>query len=237
MSRVVKYIRSACLFVALFLGASCYAQSVVTTFYKDRYLRNEVSASKGKFSRTVSNEADGRMVTEVKDLKRNEVLMREIYKGLEPFGVWFYDNGENDIFLDYEFEMVYSDKKFEENELSKKLIDFFQDNDSLGYTAPVITTGEKTMARFVTNNLFFPVKAREEAIQGRVYVGFTVTESGSVEDFMVYKYPGKEGVSESILLDKEAVRTMRKLKLSSPAKVKGEAKAFKLMLPILFLIK
>jgi len=215
---------------ALLFGVTANAQSLSTRFFKDQELKKEVPASKARYSQTVSNETDGRVTTEIRDIIKNELIMRETYKGDEPFGVWFYGNGETDIFLDYEFEMVYSDKKFEENELSKKLQDFFTDNDSLGYKAPVIASGEKSISRFVINNMFFPVRAREEGIQGKVFLGFKISEDASVGEYLVYKGTNK-------LLDKEAMRVIRKLRVSSPPMVRGEARAFRLMLPISFKIE
>src|SRR4051812_27393206 len=86
------------LFIASF-ALCCHAQSVTTKFFKDRSMNKEVTANRARFSETVSHEADGRVTTEIRNLKENEVIMRETYKGDEPFGVWFYKGEGEDIFL------------------------------------------------------------------------------------------------------------------------------------------
>jgi TonB family protein len=208
-----------------------HAQSTETRFFSNRFLNQEVPPRKAKFSQTISGESDGRVTTEVKDLKKNEIIRRETYKGEEPFGIWFYKgNDGHDLVLDYEFELVYTDKKFDQNEADKALGDLLKDNDSLGYKAPKIFSGEKNIGQFVIKYLNYPARAREEGIQGRVELGFKITKEGDVDEFVIYR-------GAHILLDKEAVRVMRKLKLSGPALLKGEPTGFKVRLPITYNIR
>jgi protein TonB len=81
--------------------------------------------------------------------------------------------------------------------------------------------------KFIVKHIVYPAEAKDQGIMGRVFIGFTLTEKGEVENVVVLR--GKH-----ILLDKEAVRVIRKLKFKNPAQSKGEGKRVCLALPISF---
>jgi protein TonB len=68
---------------------------------------------------------------------------------------------------------------------------------------------------------------RDNDVQGRVIVGFTVNEDGSVSDVNV-----KRGVSSG--LDKEATRVIRLLPKFKPGKQQGKAVKVYYSLPVVY---
>jgi len=203
----------------------CYGQTSQTKYFNSEWLGKEVSQDKAKFSQTIIQNADGTVTTEVRDLKKDEIVRSETFKGNEPYGIWKfrYNNGFKTI--DYNFPLIYSDEKCNDS-LPITTRDYFKDNDSLGYKAPKISTGELTIYQFIGKNIYYPARARDNAIQGTVYLQLTLTKEGTFENIVV-----KRGVD--ISLDKEAVRVLRELKFSSPPTINGQSFTFKcLALPI-----
>ena len=81
--------------------------------------------------------------------------------------------------------------------------------------------------KWVYNNIEYPEIAKENGIQGRVTVQFTIDKDGSVKDVKVLR-----GVDSS--LDKEAVRVIQKSPKWSPGKQRGKAVKVKYTFPIIF---
>ena len=209
----------------LALQIVCFGQTTESKYFNSEWLGKEVPQDKAKFSQTIIQNADGTVTTEVKDIKKNEIVRSETFKGNEPYGVWKFRYGNGFNTIDYNFPLIYSDEKCNDN-LPITTSDYFKDNDSLGYKAPKISTGELTIYQFIGKNIFYPARARENAIQGTVYLQLTLTKEGALENIVV-----KRGVD--ISLDKEAVRVLKELKFSSPPTVNAQACTFKcLALPI-----
>lgn len=74
--------------------------------------------------------------------------------------------------------------------------------------APEYQGGSKALARYLGSALRYPVKARENKTQGKVYIGFIVERNGTLSDFKIIK-----GIGSGC--DEEAIRV---LKLSPPWK-------------------
>lgn len=222
--------KSILIILVLVITTICYGQTSETKYFNNEWLGKEVPENKAKFSQTITQNADGTKTTEVKDLKKNEIVRSETFKGNEPYGIWKfrYSNGYKTI--DYNFPLIYTDEKCNDS-LPITTSDYFKDNDSLSYKAPKISTGELTIYQFIGKNTYYPTKAMENEIQGTVYLQLTLTKEGSFENIMV-----KRGVD--ISLDKEAVRVLRELKFSSPPTVNGQAFSFKcLVLPIKYSLR
>lgn len=216
------------IFVFLFLvNAKSYTQTVETTYYDNQWLRKEIPAKKAKFSKTVTKHEDGRITTEITDLKKNEVVSSETFKGTEPYGIWKQRYNHGYRYLDYNFPLIYADSKC--NDLPKiKVNDLFEDADSVGYKAPKLKSEYQTIHQFISRNLCYPSGAIAEGVQGTVYVGFTITASGQVENVEI-----KRGTH--ILLDKEAVRVMKLLVFETPPMIDGVPQTLNcIVLPIKF---
>jgi periplasmic protein TonB len=90
--------------------------------------------------------------------------------------------------------------------------------------------GMKALYQFIAANLQYPQKAREEGIQGRVYVQFIVDKSGEARDIKVIK-----GVSHELNL--EAVRVLTEFAQENswnPGTQRGKAVHVRMVLPIVF---
>jgi protein TonB len=73
----------------------------------------------------------------------------------------------------------------------------------------------------------YPQDALEGAIQGKVYIGFTVLEDGSIANTNV-----KRGVHTS--LDKESIRLIQSMPKWEPAESNGKKVASEYTLPVYF---
>ena len=92
---------------------------------------------------------------------------------------------------------------------------------------PVFPAGEKKLYEFLSKNLRYPEMAKENAIQGKVYVQFVVWKDGSIKDVKIVK-----GIHKT--LDKEAFRVVNKMPKWRPGKQLGKVVNTKFTIPIKF---
>lgn len=90
-----------------------------------------------------------------------------------------------------------------------------------------IVVVESDFAKWLYKNLQYPEIARENGIQGRVTVKFTIDQEGNVKDVKVLR-----GVEAS--LDKEAVRVISSSPKWKPARHNGEPVAVTYVFPVVF---
>jgi TonB family protein len=83
------------------------------------------------------------------------------------------------------------------------------------FTNAVFPGGEKARVEFLKKNVIYPKSAKEEGIQGKVYINFTVDKVGTLKDFKL-----KRGVHP--LLDIEALRVMETMPQFTPASRNGK---------------
>lgn len=196
-------------FFFLLITLICFGQSTETRYYKDKYLRKEVPKKKAKYAATKT--IDGECVClDVRDIKSSVIIKKECYRFNEPCGAWIMENDEKE--RDYNFEIEYADKRCIDSTMSVK--DYFENNDSLDYTAPALM-GDASFLHFIVSNVIYPRLAQENDIMGKVFVRFDVGITGEVTNIKIEK-------GANILLDKEAVRVIRSLKFSSPAMLHGK---------------
>lgn len=214
------------LFILLVIPAVSIAQETSERYFKDQSLRKETSKEKAAYAKIETRHTDGSVTTSVKNLRKGETIRSQTYRGAEPVGVWIIQYGSGPKPIDYNFTLEYSgDQCSGAQELP--ISDYFADNDSIGYKAPKIATGEKSFNYFLGSNIVYPAGALREGIQGTVLVSFTITKDGNVEDIYVQK-------GTHLLLDKEAVRVIRKLKLAAPPTLNGKAQDFCVTVPVKF---
>jgi TonB family protein len=105
-----------------------------------------------------------------------------------------------------------------------------KDNPGIGYTAPVVEEKDPAVITFFVRNMRYPAKARRSGIEGVVEVAFDITETGSVENIVV-----TDGVD--VVVDKEAVRVLRKLKFARPPMVNGAPRKVCIEMPVRFQLR
>ncbi|HSJ67142.1 MAG TPA: TonB family protein [Anditalea sp.] len=92
---------------------------------------------------------------------------------------------------------------------------------------PVPDGGFEGWNRYLSSNLKYPKRARENEIEGVVYLVFTVTTNGDLVDPDILR-----GIGHG--LDEEALRMIQDAPTWSPGKLNGEAVNVKMRLPIRF---
>ena len=207
----------------IFATIICSGQTSQTRFFRDRELTREVAERRANFSETVTKNTDGTVTTEIKDLSRNEIILRNG----EPFGTWTVTNKK--VKLNYNFELVYTEEICPETFPDFKPMNYFDNDEKIGFTAPIIANGEPNMGQYLVNNLYYPTKAREKSIMGTVNLIMKINKHADIEYLAISE-------SADILLDKEAMRVLRELRFTEPPKLNGEPIEVCILFPIRFVL-
>jgi TonB family protein len=96
------------------------------------------------------------------------------------------------------------------------------------YTAeemPKYPGGEEALRKFLAENVKYPVVAKKEGIQGKVYVSFMIDVDGTVDSVVIAR-----GVDPS--LDKESIRVVSLLSDWTPGRKNGEPVKVSYTVPI-----
>ena len=104
----------------------------------------------------------------------------------------------------------------------EEIFDVVEDN-------PEFVGGMEKLYKYLSENIKYPEMAKENSIQGRVYVQFVVWKDGSIRDVKVVR-----GVHAT--LDKEAVRVVKSMPKWTPGKQRGKPVNARFTLPIKFKI-
>lgn len=94
---------------------------------------------------------------------------------------------------------------------------------------PQYAGGQDSLNAFLNRNINYPLQARLNNIQGRVYVGFMITAEGKVTDIRLLS-----GVNEE--LDQEAIRVTGMMPDWKPGTIDGKPVSVQYILPIDFVI-
>lgn len=89
--------------------------------------------------------------------------------------------------------------------------------------------GEYKRMKFLTKNIEYPVGARDNGIQGTVYVGFTIETDGTFSDIKII-----QGINEE--LDNEAIRVIKLMPNWIPGYLDGEIVRTNFCHPIRFVL-
>ena len=95
---------------------------------------------------------------------------------------------------------------------------------------PSFPGGESKMVEFIQKNTKYPPVARENGIQGRVYVNFVVDKDGKVKDAKVVR-----GIGGGC--DEEALRVIRSMPEWKPGRQNGRNVLVQFNLPVSFNLK
>ncbi len=96
--------------------------------------------------------------------------------------------------------------------------------------SPMYPGGQEELINFFSQNLTYPSKAKEERVEGQVFVRFEVKEDGSIGEVIVSK-------SVHPSLDAEAIRVIRSMPNWLPGRFRGEAVSSWYTLPISFFLR
>ena len=94
-------------------------------------------------------------------------------------------------------------------------------------TNPSFPGGEAKMYAFLGKNMKYPPIARDNNIQGRVYVSFVVEKNGKITDVRVLR-----GIGGGC--DEEAIRVVKAMPSWSAGKQRGKPVRVRFNLPIVF---
>lgn len=214
------------LLLTLFSAVLTAQTSSNVKYFKDENLKKEVSIDNAKYSETNSTKADT-IIREVKKLTSGEIISRQCYKETEPIGKWKCQTGSGVEELDYNFSLNYSDSICLDSIKNTKISNYFENDETIGYIAPKISTGEENIFMFLMMRVRYPERALENNITGTVYLTFRISNKGQIENIAI-----KKGVN--IVLDKEAVRVIRLLKFSSPPYLKDKPVSICVTFPFKF---
>jgi TonB family protein len=92
---------------------------------------------------------------------------------------------------------------------------------------PEYPGGTNALLQYIADNIHYPQTAKENNIQGKVFVNFIVDETGQVTNVRVVK-------TVETLLDAEAVRVIKSLPLWKPGMQKGKTVRVQFTIPINF---
>ncbi len=95
---------------------------------------------------------------------------------------------------------------------------------------PMFPGGENAMLKYLSNNIKYPVDAREANITGVVYLSFIVDKEGEIKNIEILK--GIGGGCEE-----EAMRVVKNMKKWKPGKQNGQAVNVQYKLPVSFTLR
>ena len=91
---------------------------------------------------------------------------------------------------------------------------------------PEFPGGMPEMVKYLLENMIYPEEMKENGIEGRIFVQFVVTKTGSVEDVTIAR--GIDG------LNREAIRFVKQMPNWKPGINNGKQVNVKMVVPILF---
>lgn len=95
---------------------------------------------------------------------------------------------------------------------------------------PEFPGGEEAMYKFIAENIKYPTSAKDNSIQGTVYIKFVVSDKGKISDAVVVR-----GIGSGC--DEEALRVVKKMPNWSPGLQQGKQVDVYYTLPIKFQLK
>jgi TonB family protein len=199
------------------------AQTKEIEYYKDLYCSKKTNAEKGKFQLTTLHYADGSVETIKQKINDNKII--EHFKNDEPIGIWM--DGQRE--LNFDFDIEYTEAGCIDTLTGINSTELFTDHTSVNYIAPKIASGQKDLFDFLISEVIYPTKALNEGLSGKCLVFFSVDEQGNITKVLAQK----GGLA---IFDKEVIRMIRKLKISTPAMLDGIPKSICVKLPYNFVM-
>ncbi len=167
------------------------------------------------------------MIVEMQYISRVEKLTPPIPK---PKDIENLEIVDNNIPLENEYEVT-DTEIFETTKID--ISDLIEEEDEepaiviFAEKMPEFPGGKKTLLKFIARNIKYPVLAKENNIQGRVFVRFLVTHKGNIKQATVLR-------SVHSTLDKEALRIVKSFPRWKAGIQNGKPVNVWLTLPITF---
>ncbi|MCD4677151.1 MAG: TonB family protein [Desulfobacula sp.] len=95
---------------------------------------------------------------------------------------------------------------------------------------PKFPGGEEALQAFLSENLRYPVEAREAEVSGKVFISFLISKKGKVKNVEVLR-----GIGYGC--DKEAIRVVEEMPRWIPGRQRGKAVSVQFVLPIEFKLR
>jgi len=99
--------------------------------------------------------------------------------------------------------------------------------------APSFTGGNKAMMAYISDNVQFPKEAKENGVEGTVFVDFIIDEKGNVREVEVIEATSEEAIQS---FREEAIRVVSSMPKWIPGRQRGKPVDVKFTLPITFQI-
>ncbi len=137
-----------------------------------------------------------------------------------------------EIVLDIEMteEQVIEQRIFDEVEFEEEKEEKTDEIFTIVEKQPEPVGGMSAFYQFVSKNLQYPMLARRNNIEGRVYIEFVVEKDGLLTDIKIIK-----GIGGGC--DEEAIRIIESAPKWNPGKQRGRPVRVKMVLPILFVLE
>ena len=95
---------------------------------------------------------------------------------------------------------------------------------------PVFPGGDEELRKFIASNIKYPEIAKENGVQGKVYIYFVINAEGGVEQIEIKR-------SVDPYLDKEAIRVIQSMPKWTPGKQRGRPVKVAYTVPINFTLQ
>ncbi|HKK40339.1 MAG TPA: TonB family protein [Cryomorphaceae bacterium] len=159
-----------------------------------------------------------------KPKKDEEVIDEELIPTMEELSQDFIgtenvDGQDSVVMVDNEDVVIASEKPEE----TVEVFEFVE-------VMPEFIGGPEALSKYLSDNLQYPPMAKENQIQGLVFVSFVVTTSGSIEDVQLAR-----GVHPS--LDREAMRVISEMPPWKPGLQNRQKVSVRFTMPIKFILK
>ncbi len=147
---------------------------------------------------------------------------------------WGNNTGNFYVAGNYQYEIWHNDTKLYSTivNVKNKQNTRYNEQDNIVYDSvdempEFYRGGINGLVQYLSENIKYPIIAREKGIQGRVIVQFVVNKDGSIEDAKIVR-------SVDPNLDKEALRVVMSMPKWKPGKKDGKAVRVKYVLPVNF---
>lgn len=229
------------LFLAIVLCLSGGAQELKISYYKDALgLKGVGSEKKAVFKKVVRESTDGMSTTEFVRTSDSVVVSRMQYNNGVPVGHWIRCDIDGNMLIEIDYDEVMckqltylaQDGKMEDIvkdikvDSSEKKSEVFTIVEEM----PEFSGGQMEMYNYLAKNIIYPKYAKDNGIQGTVYMSFIILESGSIDEVCVMR-------SASPLLDLEAIRVVKNMPQWKPGVQRGKPVKVSFLLPLKFALR